>query len=92
MTLEDSDDEEFRTGPFSMLHDAVKNNKQIGISLHNNQNLVGHVRAFDRHFNMELENVKEMKDSRGIQVPTKVRTVNHQLSIQYLKCFLTFKG
>eukprot|EP00775_Hariotina_reticulata_P011134 gene11134-11287_t len=41
--------EEFRTGPLSVL-----------INCRNNHKLLGRVKAFDRHCNMVLENVKEM--------------------------------
>ena len=39
---------------------SVKNNTQVLINLRNNHKLLGRVRAFDRHCNMVLENVKEL--------------------------------
>ncbi|ESR57595.1 hypothetical protein CICLE_v10022968mg [Citrus x clementina] len=45
-----TEEEEFNTGPLSVLMMSVKNNTQ----------LLGRVRAFDRHCNMVLENVREM--------------------------------
>ncbi|CAH0390348.1 unnamed protein product [Bemisia tabaci] len=54
------EEEEFTTGPFSILTESVKNNTQIIINCRNNRKLLGRVKAFDRHCNMVLENVKEM--------------------------------
>ncbi|KAI8908750.1 hypothetical protein DFJ77DRAFT_433673, partial [Powellomyces hirtus] len=39
---------------------SVKNNSQILIMCRNNRKLLARVKAFDRHCNMVLENVKEM--------------------------------
>jgi len=52
--------EEFNTGPLSVLTQSVKNNTQILINCRNNKKLLARVKAFDRHCNMVLENVKEM--------------------------------
>ncbi|KAJ9696523.1 hypothetical protein PVL29_008643 [Vitis rotundifolia] len=52
--------EEFSTGPLSVLMMSVKNNTQVLINCRNNKKLLGRVRAFDRHCNMVLENVREM--------------------------------
>lgn len=51
---------EFQNGPLSLLTRAVKNHGQILISCRNNRKLLARVKAFDRHCNMVLENVKEM--------------------------------
>lgn len=51
---------EFSTGPLSVLLNAVKNRNQVLISCRNNKKLLGRVKAFDRHSNMVLENVKEI--------------------------------
>ena len=58
--LEQLEKEEFQTGPLSVLTDSVKNNTQILINCRNNRKLLARVKAFDRHCNMVLENVKEM--------------------------------
>ncbi|KLO16993.1 Sm-like ribonucleo protein [Schizopora paradoxa] len=47
-------------GPLQVLQQAVRNNSQILISMRNNKKLLARVKAFDRHTNMVLENVKEM--------------------------------
>jgi len=52
--------EEFNVGPLSILTQSVKNNTQVLINCRNNKKLLGRVKAFDRHCNMVLENVKEM--------------------------------
>lgn len=51
---------EFTSGPLSLLQTAVRNHTQILISLRNNRKLLARVKAFDRHCNMVLENVREM--------------------------------
>ena len=64
------EEEEFSTGPLSVLMQSVKNNTQVLINCRNNRKLLGRVKAFDRHCNMVLENVKELwtevpKTSKG---------------------------
>src|SRR5438093_1269971 len=54
------EEEEFNTGPLSVLTQSVKNNTQVLINCRNNRKLLGRVKAFDRHLNMILESVKEM--------------------------------
>ncbi|KAK9822831.1 hypothetical protein WJX81_008174 [Elliptochloris bilobata] len=58
--LEQKEEELFRTGPLSVLTTSVKSNSQVLINCRNNRKLLGRVKAFDRHCNMVLENVKEM--------------------------------
>ncbi|CAK0786038.1 Small nuclear ribonucleoprotein Sm D2 [Coccomyxa viridis] len=58
--LEKKEEELFRTGPLSVLTTSVKSNSQVLINCRNNRKLLGRVKAFDRHCNMILENVKEM--------------------------------
>eukprot|EP00118_Oscarella_pearsei_P024919 m.307119 g.307119 ORF g.307119 m.307119 type:complete len:121 (+) comp41920_c0_seq1:82-444(+) len=52
--------EEFITGPLSLLTQSVKSNTQVLINCRNNRKLLARVKAFDRHCNMVLENVREM--------------------------------
>ena len=56
----DDEDHEFNNGPLRVLTQAVKNNDSIIISLRNGHKLICTVKAFDKHCNMVLENVKEM--------------------------------
>lgn len=51
---------EFTSGPLSILQTAVRSHTQVLISCRNNRKLLARVKAFDRHCNMVLENVKEM--------------------------------
>jgi len=51
---------EFANGPMSVLQTAMKNKSQVLINCRNNHKILGRVKAFDRHCNMVLENVKEM--------------------------------
>ncbi|XP_037594567.1 small nuclear ribonucleoprotein Sm D2-like [Cebus imitator] len=58
--LQKQEEEEFNTGPLSVLTQSINNNTQLLINCRNNKKLLGHVKAFDRHCNMVLENMKEM--------------------------------
>eukprot|EP00243_Klebsormidium_subtile_P013717 TRINITY_DN9269_c0_g1_i1.p1 TRINITY_DN9269_c0_g1~~TRINITY_DN9269_c0_g1_i1.p1 ORF type:complete len:110 (-),score=23.35 TRINITY_DN9269_c0_g1_i1:232-561(-) len=58
--VEKTEEEEFSIGPLSVLYNSVKSNSQVLINCRNNRKLLGRVKAFDRHCNMVLENVKEM--------------------------------
>ncbi|KAF1827011.1 Sm-like ribonucleo protein [Dissoconium aciculare CBS 342.82] len=51
---------EFSAGPLSLIQTAVRQHVQVLISCRNNRKLLARVKAFDRHCNMILENVKEM--------------------------------
>ena len=57
----------------SLLQNAVKNNTPVVISCRNNHKLIAKVKAFDRHCNLVLENVKElwtevMKNNKGKKI------------------------
>ena len=54
------EEHEFTSGPLSILQTAVRGHRQVLISCRNNRKLLARVKAFDRHFNMVLENAKEM--------------------------------
>ncbi|KAG9414759.1 Small nuclear ribonucleoprotein Sm D2 [Aphanomyces cochlioides] len=71
------EEEEFLAGPLSVLMQSVKNNSQVLINVRNNHKLLARVKAFDRHCNMVLENVKEMwtevpKSTKGKGKPKNV--------------------
>jgi hypothetical protein len=55
---EAEEEEAFRKGPLSILTESVTTNAQVLINVRNNRKLLGRVKAFDRHCNMVLENVK----------------------------------
>lgn len=46
--------------PQSILQTAVRSHSQVLISVRNGRKILARVKAFDRHMNMVLENVKEM--------------------------------
>ncbi|KAK2744851.1 hypothetical protein FQN57_004175 [Myotisia sp. PD_48] len=56
---------ELSNGPLSLLQTAVRSNTQVLISLRSNRKLLARIKAFDRHCNMVLENVKEMWTEPG---------------------------
>ncbi|ELK38063.1 Small nuclear ribonucleoprotein Sm D2 [Myotis davidii] len=86
--LQKQEEEELNTGPFSMLTQSVKNNTQVLINCRNNKKLLGWVKAFDRHCNMVLENVKEMWTGvpKSGKSKEKSKTVNKDFYIS--KMFL----
>jgi small nuclear ribonucleoprotein D2 len=53
------------SGPLSILWHAVKSNTQVLVSLRNNHKLLARVIAYDRHFNMILEDVLEVWTEAG---------------------------
>lgn len=66
---------EFTHGPMSLIQNAVNNNSPIVISCRNNHKLIAKVKAFDRHCNLVLENVKELwtetvKNQKGKTIKT----------------------
>eukprot|EP01129_Flabellula_baltica_P006705 TRINITY_DN2540_c0_g2_i1.p1 TRINITY_DN2540_c0_g2~~TRINITY_DN2540_c0_g2_i1.p1 ORF type:complete len:130 (+),score=36.58 TRINITY_DN2540_c0_g2_i1:76-465(+) len=58
--LELKEREAFEHGPLSLLTKSVRNQTSVLINVRNNRKLLGKVKAFDRHCNMVLENVREM--------------------------------
>lgn len=58
--LDKLEQQEFETGPMSVLTNSVKEGTQVLVFCRNNKKLLAKVKAFDRHCNMVLENVKEM--------------------------------
>jgi len=48
------------SGPLIVLREAVLSHQQVLINMRNNRKLLGRVKAYDKHMNMVLENVKEM--------------------------------
>ncbi len=58
--LQALEEHEFTHGPMSLLTKALKEHTQILIACRNNRKLLGRVKAFDRHCNLVLENVKEI--------------------------------
>ncbi|ODA79786.1 hypothetical protein RJ55_05380 [Drechmeria coniospora] len=67
---------EFSAGPLSLLQTAVRNRVQVLISIRNNRKLLARVKAFDRHCNMILENVKEMWTETSKTDGGKTKSIN----------------
>jgi len=55
---------EFRHGPLALLREAQESKTPVIISLRNNHKIIARVKAFDKHCNMVLENVKELWSER----------------------------
>lgn len=71
------EEHEFTSGPLSILQTAVRSHTQVLISCRNNRKLLARVKAFDRHCNMVLENVKEMwTETPRLASGKKGRSVN----------------
>lgn len=86
--LKELEEYDMSHGPLSLLTKAVKGRTQVLISCRNNRKLLARVKAFDRHCNMVLENVKEIwteqgKKGKGVK---RARTVNRDRFIS--KMFL----
>merc|ERR1712193_309064 len=61
MTLDRNKEEGIlKNGPLSLLVTLVQSCSQVLISCKNNRKILGRIKAFDRHLNMILENVKEI--------------------------------
>ena len=56
---------EFQEGPMKLLTESLVDQTKVLIRLRNNKRLVGRVRAFDKHWNMVLEGVKELWNGVG---------------------------
>ena len=54
------EEQEFQNGPLATLRQAVGTGAPIIIALRSNRKLLAYLKAFDRHCNMVLENVKEV--------------------------------
>ncbi|KAI9227308.1 MAG: hypothetical protein DHS80DRAFT_27628 [Piptocephalis tieghemiana] len=72
------EEHEFSVGPLSVLQQAVRSSSQVLINCRNNHKLLARVKAFDRHCNMVLENVKEMwtEPARSGKGKAKAKAVN----------------
>jgi small nuclear ribonucleoprotein D2 len=43
---------DLKSGPFSVLYKAVRDNTQVMVNMRNNHKLLGRVKAYDRHMNL----------------------------------------
>lgn len=75
--LEQLEEFEFKHGPLSLINDSVVSKTPVIISLRNNHKIIARVKAFDRHCNMVLENVKELwTEKRGNKAENKERFIS----------------
>ncbi|AFM99254.1 Sm-like ribonucleoprotein subunit D2 [Encephalitozoon hellem ATCC 50504] len=52
-------------GPLSLVHRAMVKMMPVLVSLRNNRKVVGKVIAYDRHYNLLMEDAKELGTMRG---------------------------
>eukprot|EP00386_Alphamonas_edax_P001592 GDKI01004800.1.p1 GENE.GDKI01004800.1~~GDKI01004800.1.p1 ORF type:complete len:108 (-),score=28.21 GDKI01004800.1:231-554(-) len=73
-------------GPLSVLYNSVRDSSQVLINCRNNRKILGRVKAFDRHCNMVLENVREMwtEVAKGGSGKKKQKAVNKDRYISKL--------
>ena len=76
--------EESEHGPLSVLVSAIKTNSQVLINCRNNRKLLGRVKAFDRHLNLLVENVKEVWTERNEIKDSRMATINKDRFISKL--------
>lgn len=79
--IEKKEEEDFKNGPLSVLLESVKEQSQVLISCRNNKKYFARVKAFDRHCNMVLENVREIwaetpKSEKGAKPVNKSRIIS----------------
>lgn len=59
--LQKREEEEFNTGPLSVLTQSVKNNTQVLINCRNNKKLLGRVKAFDRYPTFYFNDIEKLR-------------------------------
>jgi small nuclear ribonucleoprotein D2 len=50
--------------PLQLLSEIIINRKNVIVFTRNNKKIIGYLRAFDKHFNLIIENVREIWSSR----------------------------
>jgi small nuclear ribonucleoprotein D2 len=69
-------DEKYKTGPFSLLYNAVHvKDMKVLILCRNQKRILARVRAFDRHFNMLLEGAQEISSEKDASGNLRVRNL-----------------
>eukprot|EP00922_Rhytidocystis_sp_ex-Travisia-forbesii_P027023 GHVS01039651.1.p1 GENE.GHVS01039651.1~~GHVS01039651.1.p1 ORF type:complete len:122 (-),score=18.04 GHVS01039651.1:609-974(-) len=75
-------------GPLSLLAESVRDNAQVLVNCRNNRKLLGRVKAFDRHCNLLLTDVREywveVPKSGGSSAKKVSRAVNKDRFISKL--------
>lgn len=75
---------EFATGPLSLLRRAVETEVQVMIKLRSGHAILARVKAFDRHFNMVLQDAEEMWTEMPKGAKAGARPVDRQRFISKL--------
>ena len=60
------------TGPLKLLCEAVEENREVIISLRNNHKMYANVKAFDKHCNILIYNIKEVWSEKNWENKTHV--------------------
>lgn len=69
-------EEKFKTGPFSLLYQAVHTpTTRVLILMRNQKRIVAKIRAFDRHFNMLLQDCQEISGETDASGHPKMRHI-----------------
>lgn len=73
--LQQLEEFEFTHGPMSVIQSSMNNNTPVVVHCRNNHKVIGKVKAFDRHCNLILEDVKELwtettRNSKGAVIKT----------------------
>jgi len=76
--------EDLEHGPLSVLVSAIKTNSQVLVNCRNNRKLLGRIKAFDRHLNLLLENVKEVWTEQNGQKKSRMHANNKDRFISKL--------
>jgi small nuclear ribonucleoprotein D2 len=70
-------DEKFKSGPFSLLYNAVHDkNIKVLILCRNQKRVLARVRGFDRHFNMLLQDAQEISTETDAGGNHRMRSLN----------------
>ena len=74
-------------GPLCLLKRCVTDNCQVLINCRNNRKILARLKAFDRHFNMVLENVREMwvEHPKGGKRGAKAKNCERFVSKMFLR-------
>lgn len=79
---------EYKVGPLSILQNALNNHMQVLINCRNNKKLLCRVKAFDKHLNMVLENVREMWVENPLRKGKGKVCISNKSNYKYLRKFI----
>ncbi|BAM40471.1 small nuclear ribonucleoprotein [Theileria orientalis strain Shintoku] len=79
------DNRDSPSGPLSILEECVRENCQVLINCRNNRKILARVKAFDRHFNMILTDVREMWTVKSKGNKKKMETKDRFITRLFLR-------